>query len=186
MSRAIQVQVSASESRTIHVEDGVRAPLEMLPILSRERMADLLAAELAGIGFERDGDIARRSSDSGLVVEVDLRAATVTVRLADESHERAKVTLRGRVYREDTEAAKDRLRAKTGDALDDKFAQKADKLRQEISTKLEGTLGDVRAELDAAIGRATIAALTERAGELGEIESLVDDGAGNVTIKVKL
>jgi len=186
VSRAIQIQVSASESRTIHVDDGVCAPLEMLPILARDRMAELLAAELAERGFERDGDIARRSEASGLVVEVDLRAATVTVRLADESHETAKVTLRGGAYPGGEDEAKDRLRARSQDALDDKFEQRADKLRREITRKLEAALGDVRAELDAAIGGATIAALTERARQLGEIESLVDDGAGNVTIKVKL
>jgi hypothetical protein len=36
------------------------------------------------------------------------------------------------------------------------------------------------------VGRATVAALTEKAAALGQIESVVTDAAGNVAIKVRL
>ena len=39
MSRAIQVRVSESVVRTVHVEDGVQSPLELLPVLPPDRMA---------------------------------------------------------------------------------------------------------------------------------------------------
>ncbi|HEY1551437.1 MAG TPA: hypothetical protein VGG28_26590, partial [Kofleriaceae bacterium] len=59
-------------------------------------------------------------------------------------------------------------------------------LRREVTGQLERKLGDLRTELDRAIGRTTVAALTERAQQLGEIQDMVTDDAGNVTIKVKV
>ena len=59
-------------------------------------------------------------------------------------------------------------------------------MRREVTAKLEKKLGDLRGELDGAIGRATVSALTERAEQLGKIEEVSKDDAGNVTIKVKL
>jgi FtsH ternary system-associated peptide len=186
VSRAIQIQVSASVVRTVHVDDGVCAPLEMLPILAPERMADLLARELEAKGFVRDGTLATRRRDDGIEVIVDLEAATVTVRLADDADVSESVTVKGRTYAGGIDAGKAKLRERAREILDDKVADHADELRQAVTARLEAALADVRAELDDAIGAATVAALTERAGELGAIESVVDDGAGNVTIKVKL
>ncbi|MEO8706364.1 MAG: hypothetical protein ABI867_40415, partial [Kofleriaceae bacterium] len=78
MSRAIQIRVSESVVRTVHVEDGVQSPLEMLPILAPDRMGELLAKELEDQGFTRDGDKCRRSDPDGVTIEVDLKSATVT------------------------------------------------------------------------------------------------------------
>jgi hypothetical protein len=66
MSRAIQIRVSESVVRTVHVEDGVQSPLEMLPILAPDRMGELLARELEELGFERDGKVARRTDKDGV------------------------------------------------------------------------------------------------------------------------
>jgi hypothetical protein len=85
VSRAIEIRVSESVVRTVHVEDGVQAAIELLPILPAARMAELLAKELAERGFTRDGDLARRTSDDGVEVAIDLRAGTVTARLADDA-----------------------------------------------------------------------------------------------------
>jgi hypothetical protein len=70
--------------------------------------------------------------------------------------------------------------------LDDRLEQRTEALRREVTQKLEKKLGDLRQELDGAVGRATVAALTEKAASLGHIESVVSDEAGNVAIKVKL
>ncbi len=186
MSRAIQIRVSESVVRTVHVEDGVQSPLEMLPILAPDRMGELLAKELEALGFERDGDKARRVNPDGVVVEVDLATATVTARVtADESiHET--IDRRGSTAIENKDRAEANLRKDVKRELEDRVDAKTDALRKEVTSKLERKLADLRKELDGAVGRATVEALTERARSLGNIQSVVEDEAGNVTIKVKL
>lgn len=186
MSRAIQIRVAESVARVVHVDDGVQAPLELLPILALDRMAELLAAELAARGFERDGDLARRADPDGVIVEVDLRAATVTARIAathaiDETADRTQT-----VDSDHRAAAEDQLRDTLRRELDDRVATRAEALRAAATARLERRLGDLRAELDAAVGRATVEALKQRAASLGDVESVVEDAAGNVTIKVRL
>jgi hypothetical protein len=178
--------VSESVVRTVHVEDGVQSPLEMLPILGRDRQAELLAAELEKQGFTRDGAVARRTDPDGIEVTVDLENATVTVKLGADSELAETIERRvsvGIERREDAEAA---LRDDVMRDLDERLKQRTEALRREVTQRLEKKLGDLRQELDGAVGRATVAALTEKAASLGHIESVVADEAGNVAIKVKL
>lgn len=186
MSRAIQVRVSESIVRTIHVEDGVAAPLEMLPILPPAQMAELLAQELEGLGFVRDGSTCKRTEPDGTEVTIDLEAATVAVKLGagavvDESIERS---VQVGIEREaETEA---RLRETAIAELDGRLADRTEALRRAVTAQLEAKVAELKRELDGAIGRATIAALTEKASQLGQIESTHQDEAGNVTIRVRL
>ena len=46
MSRAYRVSVSESLSKEVRVEDGLCSRLELLPILPKERLGELLAKEL--------------------------------------------------------------------------------------------------------------------------------------------
>jgi DNA anti-recombination protein RmuC len=171
--------------RTVHVEDGVQSPLEMLPVLAKDRMADLLAAELEDQGFVRDGKLARRKDPDGVEITVDLEAATVSVKIASEKRLDEKVNLETRVGIESQKSAEDRLRDAAIGELEKRLEEKTEALRREVTAKLEKKLGDLRQELDQAIGRATVNALTERAQQIGKIEEVVQDDAGNVTIKVK-
>ncbi len=186
MSRAIQIRVSESVTRTVHVEDGVQAPLEMLPILAPDRMGELLAAELEAQGFVRDGDTATRSDPDGVVISVDLRSATVTVRIGAITSVEEAIDRRADVDTDHQKQSEARLRDEVGRELEERVAARTEALRREITGRLEKKLGDLRKELDGAVGRATVAALTERAGALGNIQSVVEDEAGNVTIRVKL
>jgi len=186
VSRAIQIRVSESVVRTVHVEDGVQSQLEMLPILARERQAELLAKELEQQGFTRDGKIARRKDPDGIEVTVDLETATVTVRLAADADLSESIERRANVGVERREEAETSLRDDVMRDLDERLAQRTEALRKEVTQRLERKLGDLRKELDEAVGRATVAALTEKAASLGHIESVVTDDAGNVAIKVKL
>lgn len=186
MSRAIQVRVSESIVRTIHVEDGVASPLELLPILPAERMAELLADELVALGFVREGNTCRRTEADGTEVTVDLAASTIAVSLGagahiDESIER---TVRADIERQD--AVEAGLRTRVARELEARVADHAEALRRQVTAQLEAKLADLKLELDRAIGRATISALTEKAGQLGQIESTHEDEAGNVTIRVRL
>jgi len=186
MSRAIQIRVSESVVRTVHVEDGVQSPLEMLPILAPDRMGDLLAKELEGLGFERDGDKATRVDPDGVTVEVDLKTATVTARVSADKLLEESIDRRTSTAIENKDRAESNLRDDVIRELDDRLNARTEALRKEMTGKLEKKLGDLRRELDGAVGRATVEALTERARSLGNIQSVVEDEAGNVTIKVKL
>jgi FtsH ternary system domain X5 len=186
VSRAIQVRVSESVVRTVHVEDGVQTPLELLPVLAPERMADLLGKELEAQGFEIDGNLATRTDPDGIEITVDLQAATVSVKLGATTKLDEKVSLEARVAEEGRAGTEAHLRDAAMGELDKRIAAKTEALRREVTGKLERKLGDLRSELDQAIGRTTVAALTERAQQLGEIQDLVADEAGNVTIKVKV
>jgi hypothetical protein len=172
--------------RTVHVEDGVQSPLEMLPILSRERQGELLAKELEAQGFQRDGTTARRTDPDGIEITVDLETATVTVRLGADADLAESIERRASVGQERQSEAEKALREDVIRDLDERVKQRTEALRREVTGQLEKKLGDLRKELDDAVGRATVAALTEKAASLGHIESVVQDEAGNVAIKVKL
>lgn len=172
--------------RTIHVEDGIASPLEMLPILPAAQMAELLANELEALGFVRDGGTCKRTEPDGTEVTVDLEAATIAVKLGagaqiDASLERTMQT--GVEHEAMIEAS---LRASVVRELDAVVADKAEALRRGVTAQLEAKVADLKIELDGAIGRATVGALTEKARQLGRIESTHQDEAGNVTIRVRL
>lgn len=186
MSRAIQVRISESVVRTVHVEDGVQSPLEMLPLLGAERMAELLGKELEELGFLREGDTAKRTDPDGIEITVDLRAATVHVKLGADAEITESVELEARTAEERAKATERNLRDDAAVVLDMRVSERTEALRREVTSRLEKKLGDLKTELDGAIGRATVGALTERARQLGRIEEVISDDAGNVTIRVKL
>jgi hypothetical protein len=118
------------------------------------------------------------------VISVDLKAATITIRLGSTAEVAESIELTTRVA--NPRGAEDNLRDEAIRQLDDRVAERTEALRREITKKLEGKLHDIKQELDAAVGRATVAALTERAAQLGQIQDIAEDQAGNVTIRVKL
>jgi hypothetical protein len=186
VSRAIQVRVSESVVRTIHVEDGVASPLEMLPILPPERMADLLAKELEALGFVRDGGTCKRTEPDGVEVTVDLEAATVAVKLGAGTRVEESIERTTRVGIELKDSAEAMLREGAVRELDERVEARTEELRRAVTAQLEAKIGDLKKELDGAIGRATVGALTEKAAQLGRIEDTHQDEAGNVTIRVRL
>jgi len=186
VSRAIQVRVSESLTRTVHVEDGVVAPLELLPILPPARMAALLAHELAARGFRRDGRRCTRTEPDGLEVTLDLEAATVAVALGAHVQLDEAVELSAAVAVESDDQARAALRDRAHEVLGDRLAARTFALQRAVTARLEAKVAALKRELDAAIGRATVAALTEKAAELGRIEETHLDEAGNLTIRVRL
>jgi len=172
--------------RTVHVEDGVAAPLEMLPILAPERMAELLANELAALGFQRDGSTCRRTEPDGVEVTVDLERSIVAIKLGAAARLDEAVELSAQTAIESQGAMEARLRDAAIRELDDKLDVQIAALQQQITAQLEAKLADLQRELDAAVGRATIGALTEKAAQLGRIEETHLDDAGNLTIRVRL
>lgn len=188
MSRAYRISVKESLSRHVQVEDGVSSSLELLPILEKERMRELLAAELEQRGFERRGDVASRSEGGGITVEIHLETGEVTV-TAEGHRAVALETERTAVVDEDRDKVGERelhLRQVARQALEREAAAEQENLRREVTERLEGTLRDVREELDGVVNRVTGAALKQRAAELGQVEEVHEEPNGSLTIKVRL
>ena len=74
MSRAYRIKVEETIRRIIRSEDHVSTQLELLELLPKEQMAELLGQELAKRGFERDGNQAVKQ-DGDTSVSVDLETA---------------------------------------------------------------------------------------------------------------
>ena len=187
MSRVYRVSVSGSVDRIVHVEDGVCSQLELLPILAKERMREILAAELSGRGFTREGEVLRRAEDGGVTTEVDLESGTVTVRVAAEVELKIERTRTARIEEERMKGAREALQ-KAADAEDEEAAQIAQEhARKEATSRLEAKLKDLKKELDSATNRVTAEALKERARQMGEIEEMHEDSeTGELTIKVRV
>ena len=194
MSRAYRVSVSGSIDKIVHVDDGACGSIELLPILPKERMSELLAAELGARGFTREGSIAKRAGD-GVVIEVDLDAGTVTARAEAAVHVEIEGTRAGPRRTRDSEGNRPEHRAREREALQQELdaelvareAKEIERARRETTDRLERALRDVKRELDQATNRATARALEEKARSMGEIEEIVEDAAtGALTIKVKL
>jgi hypothetical protein len=187
VSRAYRVTVKGSVHRVVRVEDGVCTSLELLPILPKERTSEILEAELTGRGFAREGEVLRRTDKDGVIVEVDPKAATVSVKAEATAaiavdHETTELVAEESL-KHGTEAAQRRI-----DKRAERDAQAAEeKARADVTSILEKRLGDLRKELDHVTTRVTAEALKEKAKRLGEIEELHEDAeTGELTIKVKL
>ena len=187
MSRAYRISVSQSIRKHMRVEDGFRAPLEILAVLPAGDMAGLLARELAALGFERDGHIMRRTDDDGVAVDVDLDAGTVTARLAAEADVDHTVERSRQVEEEHAERETRRLEDAARADLERHVDARRAELSREVTETLEGKLRDLRAELDRATNRATAEALKIRARQLGEVKEISENpDTGELTIKVEV
>jgi hypothetical protein len=186
MSRMYRIRVSESVEKLVHVEDGVATELELLPVLERPRLEELLAAELERRGFVREGDLATRSEADGVAVTVDVKSGRVTARVAAE-RQVALTGERNASVDAVTAAVEDELRDGLRAQLERDVASAEAALQKETTQRLERKLRDLSAEMDQVVNRVTAAALKERAAQLGEIEELSEDPTtGELTIKVKV
>src|SRR5262249_23709565 len=80
MSRAYRIRVRESLSKVVRAHDQVSTQLELLEVLPREQMAELLSHELEDRGFPCEDHTAQRTRD-GIEVSVDLDTGEVTVRI---------------------------------------------------------------------------------------------------------
>ncbi|MCP3142618.1 hypothetical protein [Pyxidicoccus xibeiensis] len=188
MSRAYRVSVSESLNRVVQAEDGICSKLELLPLLSREELAGLLAEELAGRGFTRDGDVAVRTESDGVRIAVDVTTGEVSVTLAEQAQ--VELTARGEKVvgsPAEMEAAREEARAKALARLENEAEDASERLREQLTRRLEGRLRDLKSELDAVANKVTAEALKTRARQLGTVEEIHEDAAtGSLTIKVRV
>lgn len=213
MSRTYRIVVREALSRCASAEDRLVSSLELLPLLPPERMAHLVSEALEVRGFERHGEVLRRreravrsspgaavaqraagtaeadpSRDGGVVLAVEIDPRTGAVTIAAEGHEalalaeeRSTASVTGR--REQVEAS---LAAATRSSLVQRADAAEAALRREVTAALELRLPELRIELDALVTQVTAAALKERAAELGEIDSIVEQEDGGLVIRVRV
>lgn len=190
MSRAYRVRVRESVRHTLRAEDHVSTALELLEILPREEMADLLRQELIGRGFQEEGQTLVRRGD-GLTIEVDPVTGSVTARveIAEEvEHHGERVGIAdtdwGTSGRKRTEAA---LREELREELKSRADQGSERAQQQATDRLEGALVDLRGELDRVVNRVTAEALKRKAARLGQIKEMTEDTeSGSLTIVLEV
>ena len=189
MSRAYRIQVRDSVRRTIRGEDSVGTCLELLEILPREAMLGLLRDELVGRGFQPQGDRLVRKG-AGLTVTVDPSTGEVEARSEDCEEIELSAERRGWAD-EDIQGARKQaeatIRAELRQELEARADDQAQGARRRATERLEGALGDIRAELDAVVNRVTAEALKRKAAQLGRIKEVTEDvQAGSLTIVVEV
>ncbi|MGZ3422670.1 MAG: hypothetical protein ACXVEF_02610 [Polyangiales bacterium] len=188
MSRAYRIRVSESIERIVHVEDGVATSLEILPILPKERMQELLAKELEGAGLTVKDGVAQKTASSpqgDVTIEVEVATGKVTVRVAHAEDVRVEADRERRV--ENVEAGEKKLREETRAALEKEVERATEQARREATARLEQELREARVELDRVVHRVTAAALKEKAAQLGDVEEVSEDeNAGVLTIRVRV
>jgi hypothetical protein len=186
MSRAYRISVKESLARHVEVEDGISSKLELLPLLSKERMRELLAAELVGKGFVREGHAVSRDEGKGVVTHIDLDTGEVDITAeghADVSVESARVVVSDRQSVEREEA---KVRSSLREGLERELSAEEEALRREVAAGLEARLKGLKPELDGVVNRVTATALKQRAAELGTVEEVKEDADGGLTIKVRV
>ena len=185
MSRVYRVSVSGAIERVEHLEDRVCGSLDLLPILPKERMQNLLAKELSRRGFEVEGNLARKEHKPGISIEVDLDASTVSVKAEGD----LALSLRkdGQAIQSDGNSDAERVRQRLVSELESEAAARVAAGQRQVTESLEGELRDLKGEIDSAINRVTAEALKEKARTMGEIEEMTEDQeTGSLTIKVRL
>lgn len=186
MSRAYRISIKESLSRHVQVDDGVCSQLELLPILSKERMRELLGAELTEKGFVREGDTASRKEGEGITTTVDLLTGEVNVTV--EGHTDVNLTTERTAVVDNTlmgEREKN-LREAAKQSLEREAKAEEEALRKKITEKLEDKLRGLKDELDGVVNRVTGTALKQRASELGQVEEIHEEPNGSMTIKVRV
>ncbi len=189
MSRAYRISVRESINRVVRAKDHVSTVLEMLEILPCEVMAEILATELEGRGFRREGKDLVREED-GVVITVDSETATVTV--ATEAAQQMELEAERIGYAadkdgKDAKRVRELTRQQLQQDLDAKAGAERDKLQTQVTDRLEAKLGDIRQELHQAVNRVTAEALKRKAAQLGQIKEMTEDPqSGSMTIVLEV
>lgn len=175
MSRAYRV-TWVNVSGSVTTSDTLTMPVELLPILAPARMADLLRDELCIENKEwtrnSDGSMSLRVNDTTATLDPETAKVTITADAKGDVAERG-------VNAADAEQNLERGKVKLKEHLTGELARQL--------TDAEAT---VRTLLQAAIQRAYVRALKEKAASMGTVTSIDEgpEGGGDyvVTIKVRV
>ena len=189
MSRAYRIAVRESIKRVVRARDHVSTDLEILGILAKEQMAELLAQELKKQGFKQKGKNLVRSKD-GVSVSVEPETGKVVVQSDLVQEVQIDGERVGRSYDDAGPGAKktrENLKKELREDLEKQVCDKAAQLQTEATDKLEAQLGDLRQELNQVVNRVTAEALKQKAAQLGQIKEMSEDKeSGALTIVVEV
>jgi len=189
MSRAYRIAVRESLQRLLRAGDQIRTDLEILEILPREQMGELLKQELQGRGFQEQGQELVRTQN-GVTVTVDPSNGQVAVTADIEEQVRLEGERVGRAWDDvgpSAKEAKQQLRQQLCDELEKEAEQRAKQLQSQATERLEAQAGSLRQELDQAVNRVTAAALKQKAAQLGAIKEMTEDPeSGALTIVLEV
>ncbi len=189
MSRAYRIKVRESLRRVLRAHDRVSTQLEVLEILPREQMAQLLAQELKRRGFEEKGASLVRT-ERGVTVVVDTQTGTLTVEAQASQQAALEGEKTGRAfddYGPDAQQVERQIREQLLRDLEQQASREAAELQAQVTDRLERELGELRRELDQAVNRVTAEALKQKAAQLGQIKEITEDPqTGSLTIVVEV
>ncbi len=190
MSRAYRIRVKESLKRDLSARDEIDSVLEILEILPKEQMAELLKGELKGRGFSETEDGKLSRVQDGIRVSVDPNESTVSISAESTEEISLEATREGWGYDDvgpNSASIRKRLEEEAKRDLERRAEQQRGRLQTEATQKLEAELADLQDELGQVVNRVTAEALKAKARQLGEIKEISEDPeAGALTIKVEV
>jgi crotonobetainyl-CoA:carnitine CoA-transferase CaiB-like acyl-CoA transferase len=186
MSRCYRIAVSESLKQHITVDDGLETSLELLDILPPDQMLALLGQQLAQRGYV-EAEPGKMSRDLGEGVEVEVDLAEGTVHIGVRAGKDIDITVQRTANVANPTHSQQSLKDAARRELELEAVAATAALRVEATRRLEDALSGIRAELDAAVTKATAEALKIKAGQLGEVQEVHEDPVtGSVTIRVRV
>lgn len=187
MSRAYRIEVKETLEIKTTAHDRVESKLQMLGLLSPERMAEILAEELVGEGFgpsdsqaTKKGLLQKRTCEADgteLLITVDPQLGTVLVETVAQ-REKTFVGIRAGVVLDTIPLAQEEKKRLQNLVLEDAKAEESreqSKTQKTATNLLEGSIADIRVLMDQVVHRATLRALREKASQMGQIRSIEED-----------
>jgi histone H3/H4 len=189
MSRAYRIRVKESIARDLSASDKLESDLEIMQILPKEQMSQLLKEELKKRGFhEADGEL-KRTAD-GVEVCVDAETGHVTVQAEAKDKVELEGEREGWGY-DDVGPSQESIKKQLGDQVINDLNRRADqqqtRLQEKATEKLQKVVCEVGQELNQAVNQVTRDALKQKAQSLGRVKEMSEDAeAGTLTIKVEV
>jgi len=190
MSRAYRITLKESSTRQIQGSDEICTDLEVLEILPKEQMSELLQKELEKRGYKDDGDGKLTRTDGNITVAIDPKTCEVSVR--SDVNENVTLESKGESVGYDDAGPgqaelKERLQKQLKEDLERKAAKASEQLQGKATQELEKKLCDLQPELNEVVNKITREALKQKAQQLGSVKEVSEDEqSGSLTIKIEV
>jgi hypothetical protein len=190
MSRAYRITLKESSTRQIQGSDEICTELEVLEILPKEQMGELLKRELEKRGYKDDGEGKLSRKDGNITITIDPKTCEVSVR--SDVNENVTLESKGESVGYDDAGPgqtelKERLKKQLQEDLERKASRASEQLQGKATAELEEKLCDLQPELNEVVNKITREALKEKAQQLGSVKEVSEDEAsGSLTIKIEV
>ncbi len=191
IGRAYKIKDRIGPTETIVADDFVTTTLDLLPILPRERMADLVRTALGGRGFTAGDDGVMTRERGGVGIAVDPADGSVMIRAQDaQEHVHADHDDKGSGSATCCDPCAERARESLREGLRERLSKEYDQHVRDLQTsttrRLEAAVVEIHCELERVTEEVLEAALLEKAATMGEVRDVARDADGTVSIRVAL